>query len=62
LHRFFAETCLNIDLYDQSGNRFIPREWFVVPLTIIDEAIQLILNGNIVNYRYDSSNRKVVLK
>jgi len=62
LHRFFAEACLDIDLYDQSGNRFIPREWFIVPLHIIDEAIQLILNGNIVNYRYDFSNRKVVLR
>lgn len=62
LHRFFAEVCLNIDLYDKTGNRYIPREWFVVPLQIIDEVIQLLLNGNIVNYKYDVANRKVVLK
>src|SRR5690554_3847039 len=62
IHRFFAEACLDIDLYDASGNRYIPREWFVVPLNIIDEVIQLLLNGNIVNYKYDSSNTKVVLK
>lgn len=62
MHRFFAEACLDIDLYDASGNRYIPREWFVVPLNIIDEVIQLLLNGNIVNYKYDSSNTKVVLK
>lgn len=62
IHRFFAEACLDIDLYDKSGNRYIPREWFVVPLHVIDEVIQLLLNGNIVNYRYDIANRKVVLK
>src|SRR5690606_23410363 len=62
LHRFFAETCLDIDLYDKSGNRYIPREWFVVPLQIIDEVIQLLLNGNIVNYKYDFINRNIVLK
>lgn len=62
IHRFFAEACLDIDLYDKSGNRYIPREWFVVPLNIIDEVIQLLLNGNIVNYKYDVANRKVVLK
>lgn len=62
LHRFFAEACLNIDLYDKSRNRYIPREWFVVPLNIIDEVIELLLNGNIVNYKYDVANRKVILK
>lgn len=62
LHRFFADVCLNVDLYDKSGNRFIPREWFVVPLNIINEVIMLLLNGNILNYKYDYSNRKLVLK
>ena len=62
IHRFFAEACLDIDLYDKSGNRYIPREWFVVPLHVIDEVIQLLLNGNIVNYKYDYNSRQVVLK
>lgn len=62
IHRFFAEACLDIDLYDNLGNRYIPREWFVVPLSVINEVILLIENGNIVNYKYDITNRKVVLK
>lgn len=62
LHRFFAEVCLDIDLYDNSGNRFIPREWFEVPLTVINEVIHLILNQNIVNYKYDSTKMNIVLK
>lgn len=62
IHRFFAEACLDIDLYDKSGNRYIPREWFVVPLHVVDEVIQLLLNGNIVNYKYDYNSSQVVLK
>lgn len=62
IHRFFAEACLDIDLYDKSGNRYIPREWFVVPLHVIDEVIQLLLNGNIVNYQYDILTKEIKLK
>lgn len=62
LHRFFAEACLDVDLYDKLGNRYIPREWFSVPVPVIDEVIHLILNGNIVNYKYDSDSKKIVLK
>jgi hypothetical protein len=62
LHRFFAEACLNIDLYDKTGNRHIPREWFVVPLSVINEVIQLFVNGNIVHYKYDSKSKSIVFK
>ncbi len=62
LHRFFANACLDIDLYNEKGQRLNPREWFVVPFEIIEEAIQLILNENILNYEYDLINRKLVLK
>ena len=31
LHRFFASSCLNVDLFDERGQRITPREWFVVP-------------------------------
>lgn len=61
IHRFFAEVCLNIDINEDKGRRITPREWFVVPLPIIDKVIQLILSGDIVNYKYDSTN-EVLLK
>ncbi|HBR10668.1 MAG TPA: hypothetical protein DD740_00355 [Chryseobacterium sp.] len=62
LHRFFAEVCLNIDLYDKEGNRYIPREWFSVPQEEINTVIDLLLNGNIVHYKYDVGKKMVVLK
>jgi hypothetical protein len=62
LHRFFAEACLNLDIFDDRGQRITPREWFVVPLDVIEEAIQLILHETIVNYRYDAKSQSIELK
>ncbi len=62
LHRFFANACLDIDLFNEKGQRLNPREWFVVPFDLIEETIQLILNENIVNYEYDPLTKKIKLK
>jgi len=53
LHKFFGHVCLDIDVYDNKGKKHAPREWFIVPLNIIDETIGLIHSGEILNYRYD---------
>lgn len=62
LHTFFGNSCLEIEVIDKNGNVHKPREWFIAPLDVIDRAIRLILNGQIVNYRYDSELQKIVLK
>lgn len=61
LHRFLAEVCLNVDVFDEKGNRCSPREWFVVPLPIVEKAINLILSGEIVKYRYDAQAQALIL-
>jgi hypothetical protein len=60
LHRFFGEVCLNVDIHDNKGRRLTPREWFIVPIEIINQAIDLILSGKIVNYKYDFLNKKII--
>lgn len=62
LHRFFAACCLNIDINVNSKQKITPREWFVVPLQIINEAIELLLTGSIINYWYDIQENKIKLK
>jgi hypothetical protein len=62
LHRFFASACLDIDLFNEKGQRLNPREWFVVSLEVIEESIQLILNESIVNYEYDTELKRIKLK
>jgi len=62
LHRFFANACLDIDLFNEKGQRLNPREWFVVPFEVIEESIELILNESILNYEYDTLTKKIKLK
>lgn len=52
LHTFFGKACLNVDVYDKTGKRFSPREWFIAPLHIIEAAANMLINGDIINYRY----------
>lgn len=53
LHRLFAEARLDIEIMDRFGKPFRPREWFLLPLSIIEQAIPMILDGSIVRHRYD---------
>jgi hypothetical protein len=62
LHNFFGHVCLNIDIFDTEGNRHAPREWFEVPLPVVDEAIKYILSGEIVAYRYDAQKKVITSK
>ncbi len=60
IHRFFEPAKLDIEIKDRFGNPIIPREWFLVPLFIIDEAIEKIRNGSIVDFKYDPDIGKVI--
>lgn len=62
LHRFFAEACLNLNVFDENGERYSPREWFVVPLPIIKKAIDLLLSGDIIGYKYDKQIQGLLQK
>jgi hypothetical protein len=56
IHRFFAAARLNITITDRFGNRIIPREWFLVPLHIIDEVIAKIRSNEIIRYKYNATS------
>jgi len=58
LHQFFAHANLQIEVV--LGKRGMPKEWFVVPLDLVEEAVTLILSRSIVNYRYDAISRKIL--
>jgi hypothetical protein len=62
LHTFFAESCLNLDVFGGAGKRYAPREWFIVPLHVIERTIHLLINGEIIHYRYDSRRQEIVGK
>ena len=60
IHKFFGNACLDIDIVDGNGKLCKPREWFVAPLEVIEETIELIVNGKIIYYRYDDNSEKIV--
>jgi hypothetical protein len=62
LHNFFGASCLNIDIFDEKGRRHMPQEWFIAPLQVIDQAIDLIISGEIVNYKFDIPNKQIIKK
>jgi len=59
LLRFFSECCLNIVIYNKFGERANPREWFWAPLSIINEVVFMIVNGSIINFKYDVRNEQI---
>ncbi len=59
IHKFFEPAKLKIEIKDRLGNPIIPREWFLVPLFVIDEAVEKIKDGSIVNFRYDPESGKI---
>lgn len=53
IHRIFAAAQLEIEIRDRFGKPVVPREWFLVPLFVIDEAVQKIRDGTITDFVYD---------
>ncbi|WP_312356789.1 GIY-YIG nuclease family protein [Agrobacterium sp.] len=52
IHRVFGAARLDMEIKDRFGKPVVPREWFLVPLFVIDEAVERIRDGSISRYRY----------
>ncbi len=59
-HRLFAAVQLDIELQDRFGNPVRPREWFLVPLSVIDEAVRRIEDGSITEMEFDAASAQLV--
>lgn len=53
LHHIFSPAQLELSINDRFGHPVQPREWFLVPLAAINEAVERIRDGSIANYVYD---------
>jgi Meiotically up-regulated gene 113 len=60
LHEFFSAARLDIEITDRFGKKVKPREWFLLPSSIIGEAVARLKDGSIVNYRYDRDKGALV--
>ncbi len=60
LHRVFERARLDIEIKDRFGNPVTPREWFLVPIFAIDEAVERIRDGSIKGVSYDPETARLV--
>lgn len=59
LHTFFGTACLAVEVVDAEGKKSMPREWFIAPLHVIETTVELLINGEIVHYKYDQQTRTI---
>ena len=59
-HRLFSAARLDLTIQDRFGNPVKPQEWFLVPLQVIDDAVQRIRNGSITSAAYDVQTAQLV--
>jgi hypothetical protein len=60
IHRIFEPARLQIEIKDRFGNPVIPREWFLVPRFVVDEAVKRIQDGSITDCVYDTKSAQLV--
>lgn len=60
LHKFFDSARLDLQLKDRFGFDVTPREWFLIPLPVIEEAIDKLTTGCIGEYRYDPMTAEII--
>ncbi|MFN3817380.1 GIY-YIG nuclease family protein [Blastomonas sp.] len=62
IHRIFDPARLDIEIKDRFGNPVVPREWFLVPRFVVDDAVERIKDGTITKYEYDPKVAQLVMR
>jgi len=60
IHRVFDPAQLEIEIRDRFGNPVRPREWFLVPLFVVNDVVERIKDGTITQYVYDPMAARLV--
>ena len=53
LHRFFESARLDIQIKDRFGKPVVPREWFFVPMFVVDQVVEKLREGSLGDFYYD---------
>lgn len=56
IHLVFEAARPDIQIADWVGRPVVPCEWLVVPLFVVDDAVEKIKDGTIPEYVYDASS------
>ena len=58
-HRLFSAVQIDLAIEDRFGKEVKPREWFLVPLQVIDQAVNYIQHNTITDYQYNPASAKL---
>ncbi|PYE86936.1 GIY-YIG nuclease family protein [Phyllobacterium leguminum] len=59
LHRVLSPARLDLIIQDRFGNPVKPKEWYLVPLHVIDEVVARVKDGTITGYEYDPAEARL---
>jgi hypothetical protein len=59
IHKFFNSARLDIEIKDRFGKPVRAREWFLVPIFVIDEFVEILKQGSLKDYYYDPKSAKL---
>lgn len=62
IHKVFGAARLDVEIKDRFGQPIVPKEWFLVPLFAVDEAVGRIKDGTITGHVYDPKTACLVLR
>jgi len=60
IHRVLETVRFDIEIPDRFGKLVRPREWFLVPLSVIDQIVERIMDGTLANVSYDPKTASLV--
>lgn len=60
IHDFFKERCLDVKIADDDSINRKPKEWYLIPIRIIERVIELIINNKISKYRFDTKSENLI--
>ena len=58
--QLFSAVQPDLTIEDRFGKPVKPREWFVVPMHVIDDAVERIRDGTITELVYDPQRARLV--
>ena len=60
IHRFLEPARLDIEIKDRMGIPVKPREWFLIPINVVEDMVDKIHQGTLADYRYDPTQALLV--
>lgn len=55
VHQILKPVQFHVTVVDDNGVSYEPKEWFVIPLNVVDIVIARIMDGSILGYTYNAS-------